>query len=32
MFGIGLGHQMLALSEDFKIEKMPQGTAAQISL
>ena len=25
MFGIGLGHQMLALSEDFKIEKMPQG-------
>ena len=25
MFGIGLGHQMLALSEDFKIKKMPQG-------
>lgn len=25
IFGIGLGHQMMALSEGFKIEKMPQG-------
>lgn len=32
MFGIGLGHQMLALSEDFKIEKCRRGIAAQISL